>query len=272
LAKIADYLSKPTRSKILVPAFARALKDPIPRAKIAGLMSLNATISYYSSEDCAVRILPCVSPLTIDPDKEVRENAFKTLELFTTKLKTVSDTGVEEQVLENKVDTTVLGWAVSSITKKIYGDSTGTPQNIGTEQKASSSPSTPITPLNITRDKRKDLEEYHSELFQKKTDTNDDGWDDEFDEEDEPKVYKPSNPVKPSPIVPTSKVSSLSLKTTPKVLKEVEEDEEVEPSGWDNDGGDGWGNDDDGWDDFEVAKPKQSKIDIAKQKKSDKKT
>lgn len=57
------------RDKVLIPAFSRALKDPYPRTRIAGLMSLSSTQFYYSKEDCAQKIIPVISPLTIDPEK-----------------------------------------------------------------------------------------------------------------------------------------------------------------------------------------------------------
>jgi SCY1-like protein 1 len=42
LGKIAGKLNATTRPKVLFPAFSRALRDPFPHARLAGLRSLTA--------------------------------------------------------------------------------------------------------------------------------------------------------------------------------------------------------------------------------------
>jgi len=241
------------------------------------LMSLSATQAYYSSEDCAVRIIPAVSPLAIDVDKEVRENAFKTLELFVNKLKTFSEKGGEEETeIEEKAkaESNVLGWAFSSLTKKIYGD-VNPNQTIGPGAEHYKSDSSPSTP-SVDR-KREELEEYHAQLFQKSqaSEEEENDWND-FDTKEQPQVYKPraNLPVKATNS-PLSSKSPMNL-SKPIAKKPSDDDEEKEsqsddePNGWGGD--DGWNNDDDDdWGDFEVTKPKESKIDKAKEKKSGKK-
>lgn len=46
-------------------------QDSFPPAKIAGLRAMIATSQYHSAEDAALRILPAVAPLAIDPVGEV---------------------------------------------------------------------------------------------------------------------------------------------------------------------------------------------------------
>lgn len=50
----------------------------------------NTSILYEFSE-VATKILPNLFPLTVDPDKSVRDPAFKTIKGFMTKLERVSD-------------------------------------------------------------------------------------------------------------------------------------------------------------------------------------
>jgi SCY1-like protein 1 len=80
-----------TRKRVLIPAFSIATRDPFPHARIAGLLAYTgnlifsfflfrfcfvllfnlytATQDYYSREDCALKVVPCISPLLIDPEK-----------------------------------------------------------------------------------------------------------------------------------------------------------------------------------------------------------
>lgn len=73
LGKIAPHLSPSTRSKVLVSAFLRSLKDPFPPARIAGLKAMSATQEYYNTMDIATRLLPALSTILIDRDKSVRD-------------------------------------------------------------------------------------------------------------------------------------------------------------------------------------------------------
>jgi hypothetical protein len=50
-------------------------------------MALVATIGYYEPGEAAGRVMPSVAPLTMDPEGDVREQAFKCLETFTAILK-----------------------------------------------------------------------------------------------------------------------------------------------------------------------------------------
>mmetsp|Transcript_346 Transcript_346/g.854 ORF Transcript_346/g.854 Transcript_346/m.854 type:complete len:822 (+) Transcript_346:2496-4961(+) len=87
LGNLAGYLGEATCKRVLLNAFTRALKDSFPPAKIAGLRAMVATAQYHSAEDAALRILPAVSPLAVEPVGEVRGATLQVLECFTTKLK-----------------------------------------------------------------------------------------------------------------------------------------------------------------------------------------
>ncbi|XP_065661374.1 N-terminal kinase-like protein isoform X3 [Hydra vulgaris] len=126
LGKIAQYISESTRKKVLIPAFSRALRDPFPPARSAGVLALSATQEYYSIEDIAQKILPSICALTIDQEKNVRENAFKLIRCFLEKLEafskdsnsTVNNQEKEKEQLSQP--STWTGWAVTSLTSRFY--------------------------------------------------------------------------------------------------------------------------------------------------------
>ena len=53
------------------------LKDPFPPARIAGINAFAATQQYYSLAETSARVLPMLCSLMVDPEKPVREQAFK---------------------------------------------------------------------------------------------------------------------------------------------------------------------------------------------------
>lgn len=69
LGKIAKNLGASSRSKVLIAAFTRSLRDPFVHARNAALMALCATIDVFSVDDCATKILPCLCPALLDKEK-----------------------------------------------------------------------------------------------------------------------------------------------------------------------------------------------------------
>lgn len=61
------------RQKIICSAFLRALKDPFPPARQAGILAMAATQNYYSLSEIAMRLIPALSVLTLDSNKSVRD-------------------------------------------------------------------------------------------------------------------------------------------------------------------------------------------------------
>ena len=59
---------------MLAPGFIRAVRDPFPHARNAGIMAMAATQKYYSSTDIATRLLPALCALAVDPEKTVRDS------------------------------------------------------------------------------------------------------------------------------------------------------------------------------------------------------
>lgn len=71
IGRLGPSLGYHTKRKVLVPAFARALKDPFVHARVAGLMALMATIECFDVEDLASKVIPNMSSTMIDKEKYV---------------------------------------------------------------------------------------------------------------------------------------------------------------------------------------------------------
>ena len=69
LGRLSRHLQPGTNRKVLVPAFARALRDPFVHARIAGLMALMATADVYEKEDLAGKVIPAMSICLVDREK-----------------------------------------------------------------------------------------------------------------------------------------------------------------------------------------------------------
>ncbi|PIK61493.1 putative N-terminal kinase-like protein [Apostichopus japonicus] len=80
-----------TRQKVLSSAFVRAMKDPFPPARGAGVLSMMSTLKYFSLRDTAFKVLPTLCTLTVDPDKGVRDQTFKAIQTFLVRQQNVSD-------------------------------------------------------------------------------------------------------------------------------------------------------------------------------------
>lgn len=133
LGKIGSYLSASTRHRVLTSAFSRATKDPFAPSRVAGVLGFAATHNLYSMDDCAHKILPVLCGLTVDPEKSVRDQAFKTIRSFLSKLESVSEDPTQLAEVEKDVHAASspgtggaaaswAGWAVtgvSSLTSKL---------------------------------------------------------------------------------------------------------------------------------------------------------
>ncbi|XP_053180186.1 N-terminal kinase-like protein [Scomber japonicus] len=138
LGKIASYLNAGTRQRVLISAFSRATKDPFPASRSAGVLGFAATHNYYSITEIAARILPTLCAITVDPDKSVRDQAFKAIKSFISKLEAVSEDPTKLAEIEKDVascaqpagaSSTWAGWAVtgmSSLTSKLIRNAPGT--------------------------------------------------------------------------------------------------------------------------------------------------
>lgn len=135
LGKIAKNLGTSSRSKVLIAAFSRSLRDPFVHARNASLMALSVTGECFSDDDSALRILPAICPLLIDKEKVVRDQALKTMDIYMQKIRKAAadmpDTVLPPQqtgAAAPRMSTPVpaesaaaawAGWAISSFTNKI---------------------------------------------------------------------------------------------------------------------------------------------------------
>ena len=55
----------------------RAMKDPFPPARQAGILGIAATQNFYSLSEVATRLLPALCCSARDPDKSVRDQVMK---------------------------------------------------------------------------------------------------------------------------------------------------------------------------------------------------
>uniref|UniRef100_A0A8D0CJ51 N-terminal kinase-like protein n=1 Tax=Scleropages formosus TaxID=113540 RepID=A0A8D0CJ51_SCLFO len=166
LGKIAPYLNAGTRQRVLISAFSRATKDPFPASRAAGVLGFAATHNYYSAAESAARVLPTLCALTIDPDKSVRDQAFKAIRSFLTKLETLSEDPSKLAEIEKDVMSSGqgqgaaasaaswAGWAVtgvSSLTSKLIRTTPGGVEGGITEGSpaASASSDSPITESRV---------------------------------------------------------------------------------------------------------------------------
>lgn len=133
LGKIARNLGSGSRSKVLIAAFSRSLRDPFVHARNAALMAFTATSDLFSDEDCATKILPAICLSLIDKEKFVRDTANKALDTYLAKIRAYASTLPEAAEVPagaapanattarvgGQNDASWAGWAISSFTNKI---------------------------------------------------------------------------------------------------------------------------------------------------------
>jgi SCY1-like protein 1 len=91
VARLAPHLSENSMQKMLLPAYARAMKDPFLPCRLAGVQSTLKTKELFTMNDIATKVLPCVMPLLLDPAPNVRQEAFHVVNDFLISLKQESD-------------------------------------------------------------------------------------------------------------------------------------------------------------------------------------
>ncbi|KDN42390.1 ARM repeat-containing protein [Tilletiaria anomala UBC 951] len=92
IGRLVPFLSNNTKKTVLVPAFARSLKDTFVHARVAGLMALIATGDAFDAEDLARQVLPAAMPCLMDREKIVRDQANKAVDVFLKRVREVAAT------------------------------------------------------------------------------------------------------------------------------------------------------------------------------------
>lgn len=170
LGKIAKYLGPNTRTKVLVAAFTRSLKDPFIHARNAAVMALGATVDTFSEDDCASKILPALCPSLLDKEKAVRDQASKVIDQYLIRCRKTAQSMPDSESPAGAVnpsstanggprmgtpanDSSWSGWAISSFTNKLSAADGNIQPNVkatvsgGFNGGRSSSPqSRPLTP------------------------------------------------------------------------------------------------------------------------------
>lgn len=138
LGKIAKNLGVSTRSKVLIAAFTRSLRDPFVHARNAALLALAVTADSFSDDDCANRILPALCPCLIDKEKLIRDQTNKTMDVYLQRIRksaaTMPDTALPPPTTSEAASSSTprmstpqpsdagaswAGWAISSFTNKV---------------------------------------------------------------------------------------------------------------------------------------------------------
>jgi len=137
LGKIAGHLNPSLRGRLLISAFGRGTQDPFGPSRQASIYALYHSEKFFTLKDIATKILPVVCHCTIDPELDVRQQAFKTIQLFIKKLETVSEKpelaiDMEKDVNSSNVggtsnETSWTSWAITSLSSNI-GKLTTKPQ------------------------------------------------------------------------------------------------------------------------------------------------
>lgn len=91
LGKIAPNLQPATRQNVMLSLFLRSLRDPFPPSRIAAIQSLCATQHFFKLQDCTTKIMPSMCLILMDPEKQVRDQAFIALKDFITKMEKFSE-------------------------------------------------------------------------------------------------------------------------------------------------------------------------------------
>ncbi|CAN0336363.1 unnamed protein product, partial [Discosporangium mesarthrocarpum] len=98
LGKVAGHLRADVRDKVVLPAFAKGVRDSFPAARLAGLRATAACHQHVQPEEVCTKVLPFVMPCLIDPSsKAVREAAFACFGVYVEKLKAVSQRMAQEE-------------------------------------------------------------------------------------------------------------------------------------------------------------------------------
>ncbi|KAJ3218959.1 hypothetical protein HDU67_003323 [Dinochytrium kinnereticum] len=198
LGKLSKFLNDATKKRVLIPAFTRSLHDPFPPARNAGLLAFAATSDCYEPEDIAKKVIPATSFLLIDPEKSVRNQAFKNLDVFVKRMEKHAQS-IPEVVPENtsssspsrqpeKTDASSdgwAGWAMGAISTRLVGAATSGPLSPTTIPAKPDAPSSPSRKAQTTEERFAPptaVREASRQTFSTVGSDGGGGWDDEQDE------------------------------------------------------------------------------------------
>ncbi|VDD82936.1 unnamed protein product [Mesocestoides corti] len=79
LAKLACRMEPGVRRGPLLNALLRATRDPFAPSRQAAVTSLAACQAFFSTQELAGKVIPCLSFVAVDAEKDIRETALKVL-------------------------------------------------------------------------------------------------------------------------------------------------------------------------------------------------
>lgn len=80
IGKVAPNLSSVARSKLILPAFMRAMTDGFVPCRLAGLKAVSACRSLFDEKRVASEVLPAIAPSLVDGSSEVRDAAMRAVD------------------------------------------------------------------------------------------------------------------------------------------------------------------------------------------------
>ena len=130
IGKVAPNLSDMARSKLILPAFMRAMGDPFVPCRLAGLKAISACQEYFEERKLATDVLPVIVPSLVDANEEVRKESMRVVETIMDILRQVSKKMSEEErnramMEHNNPSSTPNAGGVGSSSKN-YNDSSST--------------------------------------------------------------------------------------------------------------------------------------------------
>ncbi|KAI1791247.1 armadillo-type protein [Ganoderma leucocontextum] len=157
IGRLGPSLGYNTKRKVLVPAFARALKDPFEHARVAGLMAFMATIDCFDIDDIASKVIPSMSFTLLDKEKLVRDQAFKAMELFLKKLEEhaatmASPLPLPSSIASGTLQSTVASTLGASIDRPTSAPPANTGNTLATSSTSGGSSGTNIGTLKMLND------------------------------------------------------------------------------------------------------------------------
>ncbi|VDM33098.1 unnamed protein product [Hydatigera taeniaeformis] len=109
LAKLASRLDPGVRRGPLLNALLRATRDPFPPSRQAAVTGLAACQAFFSAQELAGKVIPCLSFVAVDTEKDIRDTALKALRGMVERLEKAS-----EDPSVGDADTSVLGGQTAS--------------------------------------------------------------------------------------------------------------------------------------------------------------
>ncbi len=217
---------------------------------ISGILALSATQQFYPMVEIANKVLPSLCALTVDPEKQVRDQAFKAMKGFLEKLGKASENpelipelesqvqaGGGQGVLSSERVPHWASWAVSALSGKFYKSAAPQPSKTGEDKvPTGQKPADPLTNQKTAPE---------PSINEKRPTDTGGGWSDsedwgliEVEDEEETRKAEKSPPIAMKELAGKSKDSDAKTADL-NVWDEDDEDESFQ-----------------GWDDFPPPQPK----------------